>query len=305
MSAELILQNEGGEPRKIPLPPLFSIGRGAGNDLVLRDTLASRSHAAIRRQGGKHYYVVDLGSSNGTFLNGRRITVPVQLKNGDEIRIGENRMRFALTEEPVTAATDASEGETGTQIRYKSETIAILVVDIRNYTGLSEAIPTEELSRTVGKWFKELQVVIESHGGSVDKFIGDAAMAIWQKGSAPNDTAYVIGPIEAALELVRLSTDYDAQIKSNYPHLRFSIGCGVHIGRAVLGHVGGFTAVGDCVNVAFRIESLCRELQRPIIISEAVKAAAGGAFAYTDLGSHQVKGKSESVHVFGLNVAPS
>lgn len=301
MSAELILKIEGQEPRKLPLGPVFSIGRGPGNDLVLQDALASRAHAVIRLQSDKVYYLLDYGSSNGTLLNNRRVTIPVALKPGDQIQIGDSHMEFvheSAAEQPAVETDDSEDMRT--QVQLRTETISILVVDIRNYTALSEAIPAEKFSKFIGKWFNRAQTVIEQHAGSIDKYIGDAVMAIWKRAATKGDMSYVVGPLEAAQELVKSAEDFDKEITCDYPQFHFAVGCGIHTGKAILGNVGEYTAVGDSVNVAFRIESLCRQLQRPIILSDEVMKVAGGAFQYEDLGTQQVKGKAQGVHVYSL-----
>ncbi|MBI4026820.1 MAG: FHA domain-containing protein [Verrucomicrobia bacterium] len=308
MNAELILHVEGQTPRTLGVGPVFSIGRGPSNDLVINDTRASRNHAVIRLQGDKAYYLVDLGSSNGTILNGRRVTIPSGLKSGDEIQIANHRLLFQhAAAAPETAQSDGHPEEMRTQVEFTSETVSILVVDIRNYTGLSEAIPAEDLSKIVGKWFQEVGLIIERHNGSIDKFIGDAVMAFWLKAHTEGDNNYVMGPLRSAVEMVNLSNDFHKQLSSRYPNFGFRVVCAINAGRAILGSMGAdqrrdFTAVGDCVNVAFRIESLCKELQRFIIVSDEVKNAAGNEFEFEDLGFQRVKGKSQDVRVFAIKI---
>ncbi|MDD2707849.1 MAG: adenylate/guanylate cyclase domain-containing protein [Verrucomicrobiae bacterium] len=275
------------------------MGRGTGNDLVLQDTMASRTHAVIRQQSDKNYYLVDLGSSNGTFLNNRRVTIPVALKNSDAIQIGNCHIEFVTAQAVEAPAADDGD-EMRTQVSLKQETISILVMDIRNYTGLSEGIPAEQLSKIVGKWFNQVQSIIEQHGGGIDKFIGDAVMAIWRKANTQGDLSYITGPLESAREMIVAARDYHQMIVCDYPKYGFAVGCGIHTGRAILGNVGEYTAVGDSVNVAFRIESLCKGLQRPILLSEDVQKAAPPQFSFEDLGLHKVKGKSQDIHIFSL-----
>jgi adenylate cyclase len=305
MSAELLLKVEGQEPRKLTLGPVFSIGRGPGNDLVLQDTLASRTHVVIRLQSDKIYYLVDLGSSNGTLLNDRRVTIPLALKSGDRIQIGDSHMEFTTNDVAVAEPVEADDSEDmRTQVQLRTETISILVVDIRNYTSLSEMIPAEKFSRFVGKWFSRAEMIINQHGGQIDKYIGDAVMAIWKKATTKGDVSYVIGPLEAAHELVKVAEEFDKNndLSCEHPQFHFAVGCGVHTGKAILGNVGQYTAVGDSVNITFRIEALCKQLQRSIILSDEVKKTAGTAFQYEDLGVQQVKGKSQGVHVFALKI---
>ncbi len=304
MSAEIKLLIDGRPPQVISIASTYSIGRGPANDLVINDTRASRNHAVIRLQGDHAYYLVDLGSSNGTLLNGRRVAIPMQLKNGDQIQIAGNKMVFnATAPAPVTTDTTVPVAEMQTQIEFRTEEVSILVVDIRNYTGLSSGLAPEDLSRTVGKWFKDITQVIDRTGGYVDKFIGDAVMAVWTKARTAGDNAYVTGPIQAALEAVKLAGTFDKDLRHQYPKFNFHVGCGINCGRALIGNVGAdtrpeITAVGDSVNIAFRLESLCKELDHPIVVSEEVRREAGEAFLFVDLGMAKVKGKDEELHVF-------
>ncbi|MCC7518684.1 MAG: FHA domain-containing protein [Verrucomicrobiae bacterium] len=310
MSARVTLQIEGQPERVLPLGAIFSIGRGSNNDLVLADGRASRNHAVIRLQGDRAYTLLDLGSSNGTLLNGRRVTIPCTLKNGDVVQVANGTLRFESAEESVPGKTSAEEdqGDLRTEVAFSSETVTILVVDIRSYTAMSEALAPERLSRVVGRWFQQAQEVIERHGGSIDKFLGDAAMAFWLKARTEGDSRHAVGPIQAAIELLGLATRFDREVSAEIPSLGFRIGCGINCGQAILGNIGvdarrDFTVVGDSVNVAFRLEKLCKELKRPIVLSEETRKAAGDAFAFEDLGLQKIRGKTQDVRVFSVRVA--
>lgn len=306
MSAELIIRTETAPENRVALGAVYQIGRGPGNDLIINDNRASRNHAEIRLKGDKLYYLVDLGSSNGTMLNGRRVTIPSALKSGDEFQIASHTFQFidSRSTQKLEIPSDQPDAMQ-TQMHFTSSTVSILVVDIRNYTGLSESIPADDLSQTVGKWFKEVDLIVQSQGGSIDKFIGDAVMAFWQKATTETDLNYIIGPIQTAQRLIELAKLFDSELSSRHPGFGFKVGCGLHTGRAIMGNIGvdnrpEFTAVGDCVNVAFRLESLCKELNQCIILSEEVKAAASDAFQFKDLGLQKVKGKAQEMRVFTL-----
>lgn len=293
-------------PRTIVLTATCTIGRDADNDLVIDDPLVSRHHALVRLLGGNQYYVTDLGSSNGTFLNGRLVMVPAVIKSGDTLQIGGAKLTLdwphGNSGAPPPALPDPAPR---TLMDFTSQTVAILVVDIRGFTQLSETIPTSELARFVGSWFRDVTQTIEQHGGTIDKFIGDAVMAYWVQAPGVTTPSFVIAPLTVTQELLRLAATYHTKLAQDYPALGFCIGCGIHTGQASLGNVGkvagrDFTAMGDCVNVTFRIESLCKEKARPILVSRAVKEIAGGAFQFDDCGACPVKGRAEPVHVFAL-----
>jgi adenylate cyclase len=307
---ELSITQPGQEPRKIPLRGPFTIGRGSGSDLVLKDARASRSHALLRPLGRGNYFLLDLGSANGTFLNGRLVSAPVQLKDADVIVIADCTMKFeAPDQRPITAPLTADYDSTmETAVNVSTEAISILVVDIRSFTLLSETMPPKELPAFIGGWFRDASAVIESHGGVIDKFIGDAVMAYWLGGAEAADPKIARGPLDSALELVEAARLYHGQLSARHPELSFAIGCGIHMGEAMFGNIGSsarrdFTAIGDCVNIAFRLESQCKELKRAIVVGEEIKQAAGGAYAFEDLGPLKLKGKSKDVRAYSVSRA--
>lgn len=295
----------GQAPRKVPLQGPFTIGRGSASDLILKDARVSRAHALLRPLGRGNYFLLDLGSANGTFLNGKLVTAPVQLADGDAIVIADATLKFeAPDQRPITSLAPADYDSTmETAVNVSTEAISILVVDVRNFTGLSEAMPPKELPSFIGSWFRDATAVIESHGGLIDKFIGDAVMAYWLGAGESVDPKLALGPVDSALELHENARLYHGQLSARHPELSFAIGCGIHMGEAMFGNIGSsarrdFTAIGDCVNIAFRLESLCKELKRGIVVSEEIRAACGDRYRFEDMGPRTLKGKAADMRVF-------
>src|SRR5262249_45717645 len=154
------------------LERLLIIGRSSTCDIVLDDDEASRKHAEIRFVAGR-YRLSDLGSVNGTWVNGRRVAIPRDLESGDEIRIG--RAQLVFQGQPAAFDMEATASHK-TKLVIRTERVVVLVADIRNYTGMSEALPGSDFSQLVASWFREGSEIIERHGGMIDKFIGDAIM---------------------------------------------------------------------------------------------------------------------------------
>lgn len=291
--------------RKVPLQGPYTIGRGSASDLILKDARVSRAHALLRPLGRGNYFLLDLGSANGTFLNGKLVTAPVQLADGDSIVIADATLKFeAPDQRPITSPAPGDYDSTmETAVNVSTEAISILVVDIRNFTGLSEAMPPKELPSFIGSWFRDATAVIESHGGLIDKFIGDAVMAYWLGGGEAMDPKLALGPLDSALELHENAKLYHGQLSARHPDLGFAIGCGIHMGEAMFGNIGSsarrdFTAIGDCVNIAFRLESLCKELKRGVVVSEEIRAACGDRYSFEDMGPRTLKGKAADMRVF-------
>ena len=144
---KLIVTTEGQAERVIELDDLLTIGRSSSSHLVIDDHEASRNHAEIRLVGD-HYRLSDLGSGNGTWLNGRRLTVPKDLEDGDQIRIGRVHLGFAATQ--AARRFDGSMSPS-TQFMMRTEHVVVLVADIRNYTGMSEVLPNSEFTQLIDR----------------------------------------------------------------------------------------------------------------------------------------------------------
>ena len=311
MKAELVITLPGQPDWRVPLDRPYAIGRGTANDLVISDARVSRSHALIRPLGRGAFYLLDLGSANGTFLNDRLVTAPVELKNGDVAKVADCSIRFKAASSPAGASPGDAEAEMDTLVNVTTEDLSILVCDIRGFTALSEKLPPKEIPAFIGAWFHDAAAVIERHGGTIDKFIGDAVMAYWVGRGGAGRGALAAGPLASAWDLVELATTYHERLAKAHPGLAFSIGCGTHMGQAVFGNIGqsarrDFTVIGDSVNAAFRLESLCKELGWPVLASGEVKAAAGSGFEFEDLGEHHLKGREAGLRVHAVRraVAP-
>lgn len=280
---------------------MTTIGRSAGNTVTLDDDMVSRNHAMIRREGDE-YVLVDLGSANGTFVNNRPISSPTSLKDNDQLKLGDVvfSFRYAAREQ----APQAVSPKQATRRFFAEVNIAVLVSDIRNYTTLSEHIAADSLSALLSDWFRSAGQCIERHAGIIEKFRGDSLMAYWMSSKSAG-AAHVTQAIDAARDLVAAAEPFDERIAQQHPSSRFKIGCGIHVGDAVLGNIGAdarrdFTTLGDCVNVTFRIESLCATLDREILVSEEARLLAPDDMVFDDIGGHVLKGKTEPIHLFAL-----
>src|SRR2546423_1736885 len=166
--------------RQFPLVgKTFSLGRAGDNNIVFTSTKVSRRHALVHAQGGAEFSLVDLGSSNGTHLNGRRVVHPISLQHGDVIQIGEQSLIFRL-EIPQMLEEANSMTQTQRTVReVKEMTCWFLLLDIQNFVELCTQMPADELAQMVGVWLAECQRIIENHGGTVSKFLGDGLLVYW------------------------------------------------------------------------------------------------------------------------------
>jgi adenylate cyclase len=307
--ATILVFSEDRPETVIELPDILSIGRSSANDLVVNHQRASRKHSEIRHVGQSVYKIVDIGSRNGTWVNGQRITSPRTLEDGDQIQIGGTILHFI---QPASQGEDLSDASQSTRtmptmMAMRRETVIVLVSDIRNYTWMTENLPAEKFQLLVADWFREHIDIIERNSGIVDKLIGDAVLAYWIVKDAGDPSDEVTSTLRSATQVVELSGAYSRKLRDQFDFGDFRVGIGINMGEASIGNVGtgshqSFTVVGDCVNVAFRLESLTKEKNRPIVLNREVAQWASTTIAFEDLGETRVKGRDEPIAILALNI---
>lgn len=178
--------------------------------------------------------------------------------------------------------------------------ISVLFSDIRSYTTLSEKLSPEAVVGWLNEYFAAQVAVILRHRGTVDKFIGDAVMAFWGAPLPQPDQERLAAA--CAVEMVRTAREMaeDWRRRGGPP---LAIGVGIATGDAVVGNVGApqlraYTAIGDTVNLASRLEGKTKELAVPAVIDEAT--AAGCGLRTREVAEITVKGRAAAVRVFAL-----
>ena len=182
----------------------------------------------------------------------------------------------------------------------KRQRICILFSDIRNFTTRSEFMAPEALIDMLNRYFSEMTQSVHAQGGTVDKFIGDGMMCFFGAPQPLENPAR--SAVAAAQEMLARLDRLNATFKEQGIE-PIAIGIGLHVGDAVVGHVGSddrheYTVIGDAVNTASRIEGLCKSVGRALVISKDVWAELEQRENFTPLGEHGVKGRS-SVEVYG------
>jgi len=182
----------------------------------------------------------------------------------------------------------------------KRERVCVLFSDIRDFTSRSEFMAPEALIEMLNRYFSEMTRCVHQAGGTVDKFLGDGMMCFFgapQPLARPAAAAVTVARNMLA-RLERLNADFKAQGLAP-----IAIGIGLHVGEAIVGHVGSddrneYTAIGDAVNTASRIEGLTKKLGHALLISKDVFEELDERENFTPLGEHAVRGRS-SVEVYG------
>ncbi len=183
-------------------------------------------------------------------------------------------------------------------LQTKRQWISIMFADIRNFTYYSDILPPEEITKILNEYFTSATEIIFKHGGTVDKFLGDAIMALFGTPIYYEDAP--IRAIKTALEIQNILKNLrESWEKKGYPP--FNVGIGITTGEAVAGTIGSnqrmeFTAIGSTVNLAQRLESLAKGGE--ILICENTFNFTKDIFEFEDLGFVKVKGKEEPVHIY-------
>ncbi|MES2047701.1 MAG: adenylate/guanylate cyclase domain-containing protein [Pseudomonadota bacterium] len=180
----------------------------------------------------------------------------------------------------------------------ESREISVLFSDIRDFTKLAEKRTPQEIVTLLNRYFSLQVEVIFRHGGSLDKFIGDCIMAFW--GAPLDDPEHARHATEAALEMVEVLHKFKLEIGAQGDE--FDVGIGIHSGAAVVGLIGSeqrreYTAIGDTVNLASRVEGLTKGVSR-ILVSRETMLLCKEALDFAPFGSYKVKGREQEVELF-------
>lgn len=185
--------------------------------------------------------------------------------------------------------------------------VTVLFADIVGFSGLSENIAPEEVARFLNHYFTEMTAIVFAHGGTVDKFVGDALIAYW--GAPLEDPEHALNACRAAIAMQERLVNLRQEMESDglpEPWIRI----GLNTGEVVVGNMGSktlfnYTVLGDTVNLAARLEAANKEHGTSILISRAVVDQAGGSLSVLPLGTISVRGRTAPLEIFELTGAPA
>jgi adenylate cyclase len=266
------------EPRngeRLLLEATFGIGRSSDNRLVLRDERVSRRHALIHMQGDGEWWLVDLGSSNGTYVNHGRVSQPIRLRNGDLVEFGPFALVFRQTEALAATETEITTERTVLDLRVMASWL--LVADVEGYAALSHTVPVEDLAVMMGRWFSSCRQLVERHEGIINKYLGDGFFAYWPESASA--TARVLAAIDGLRQLQEVRA----------PAFRFVL----HHGQVRMGgpaSLGEESLWGDAVNFVFRMEKLAGRLGLTRLLSAPARQMLADTLPTADAGTYALAG---------------
>ena len=268
------LEKPHGE--RVPISGTCSLGRGSTNTVALTDEKASRRHALIHAQGQDEFWLSDLGSRNGTYLNGRRVSQPVQLSDNDRITLGNTDFAFRHPR-PATSGGRSAGNQEKTLQEIKTANCWLLLADIESSTQFVRRSAQNELAVLTGDWLAAYKAIIEEHGGTLNKYLGDGFLAYWLHRDG------IDGAVAQALKALEL-----LQAREQ-PRFRVV----VHFGPVVMGgsaSLGEESLMGTEVNFVFRMEKLAASLGASRLMSDPARLGLQAHTATSAAGRHTLSG---------------
>jgi class 3 adenylate cyclase len=178
--------------------------------------------------------------------------------------------------------------------------VSVLFADIRDFTAMSASMEGGAIMKMIDEYLRAMATVVFSHGGTLDKFLGDGLLAYFGAPVVQRDHAR--RAVACALDMQQALRELNER-RAGRGQRPLVAGHGIHSGRVVVGTIGTdqrreFTVIGDPVNVASRVEGLTKQLAEPILVSAETRDAAGEGFAWRAMPPMEVKGKKDPLRTF-------
>jgi class 3 adenylate cyclase len=298
--------------RRLPVEKGLVFGR-VNADVTIDDPLISRRHALIRPVGDA-LEVEDLGSLNGTWVNGERITSSRRLRPGDLIALGETTAEVEAEEQtptvtapspPAVAASRAPVAPPGSERALTAtgdelRRVTVLFADIVGSTSLGEKLAPYEVKTLVGDSVTRMSREVERFGGSVQAYMGDGIAVYFGVPAVHEDDPERAA--RAGLAIIDTIREYAKEVEATWDIPDFNARVGINTGQVAVGLVGAAepqsVSVGDTTNVAARLESIAEP--GTIVVGEATARALIHLFVLEPLGDLLVKGREHAVPAWRL-----
>ncbi len=190
-------------------------------------------------------------------------------------------------------------------LKGRKQPVTVLFSDIRGFTTMTESADADKLVAQLNEYFSDMVGSVLQHNGTLQKFIGDAIMAVWGDTHSKGVAMDALQSVTAALQMRKALEKLNTRWKENPDRTKLSIGVGVNHGEVIVGNVGHpqrmeFTVLGDGVNLAARLESATKQFHTDILVGEQVEKLTREHFVYRAVDLMTVKGKTKPVEVFSL-----
>jgi class 3 adenylate cyclase len=287
---------EGG--RRIRISERLTLGRGDEAGLLIDDPEISRVHAVIAPTP-EGLEIRDLGSLNGTLVNGERISSPTRLAPGDVVKIGATRVEVLSAGDRGLASIPRA-SPTPVEAEHELRPVSVLFADIVGSTPLAERLEPDDYAALIGGCVDRMCRAVEQFGGVIDAYMGDGIAAFFGFPAATEDDADRAA--SAALSVVEALESYAAEVRESWRLTDLNVRVGVNSGKVAIGVVGASerhpVALGDTLNVAARLQGAAAP--GTIVIGGATVRKLGGRFLVAPLGRLTVRGREGPVEAWRL-----
>jgi adenylate cyclase len=203
-SLQPYLKFEDEEGREIPLASgsVWKIGRGEQNSVVLIDDMVSRNHAMIQMKDGE-FYLIDMDSANGSFVNGRKLTGPTALQHGDRLAFGKSRLAFR---NPARSSAIGASPKGHARRRFGKQAVSVLVVYLRRFASVTQSLNTHVVEHLVSTWSAEVDRIVHDSGGTAQKHLGDSVVTVWRHGAKGHEHIEILRILRAVVGITRMTS---------------------------------------------------------------------------------------------------
>jgi pSer/pThr/pTyr-binding forkhead associated (FHA) protein len=277
---------ETGEGKTLPVESSCTIGRCASNCVVLLGEKVSRKHVLIHIQEGNEFWISDLGSSNGTYLNGRRLDQPRALFDRDQISIGPHRLAFRQPAGRHRPSRHQLSSE-ATICDSRHECGWLLLVGLESATHLAGSLPAGQITSVMASWHERSKEIIERSGGTLNKYLSDGFLAFW-----PDRRSDRPAMASALTELK------ESQLRSRAPFYFI-----LHYGQVQWDGSPSREATdlsGPAVDFVLRARKLSASLRAPSLVSEVSQALLCSLLRFAEVGQHQLDGFAGEQVFYGI-----
>ncbi|MGE5639653.1 MAG: CHASE2 domain-containing protein [Clostridia bacterium] len=277
----------------------FSVGGGAALAVALLVAAAPPAWVAFQ-----HNWILPVAEVQTGLTVAFLMTLALRL-TGEEREKSRVRQIFGryVSDEVVNVLLD---DENRPDLSGEARLVTVLFSDIRGFTTMSEKLSAHEVVEMLNAYFTRVTAPILEEGGLVDKYIGDAVMAVF--GSPVSYPDHARRAVRASLGMAREAAAFKEWMQQRFPDRglsTFGIGVGLFTGEAVIGDIGTpkrkeFTAIGDTVNAASRLEGVTKDMKIVIAASESTVQAAGAGVRTGKMETLTVKGRAEAINVYEI-----